>query len=151
MKKYVFAFSLVLLGISSCNKDKFYSKRLMKGETWTVQSIKINDTLSEISGAWEITQGVNIYDSVPQAFWKQSSNDAIFQWQFHEKAKKFYINYQVLCQECEPNTLDTLDNFANALSGEYDVLERTNKKMEFESSNTQGFAGKKVDIVLSRK
>ena len=151
MKKYVFAFSLVLLGISACNKDKFYSKRLMKGETWTVQSITINDTLSDISGAWEITQGVNIYDSVPQAFWKQSPNDAIFQWQFHEKAKKFYINYQVLCQECEPNTLDTLDNFANALSGQYDVLQRTRKNMEFESTTTRGFSGKKVEIVLSRK
>lgn len=151
MKKYVFAFSLVLLGISSCNKDKFYSKRLMKGETWTVQSIKINDTLSDISGAWEITQGVNIFDSVPQANWKQNAYDATFQWQFHEKAKKFYINYQVLCQECEPNTLDTLDNFANALSGQYDVLHRTRKNMEFESTTTHGFAGKKVEIVLSRK
>jgi hypothetical protein len=88
---------------------------------------------------------------VPQAFWKQSSNDAIFQWQFHEKANKFYINYQVLCQECEPNTLDTLDNFANALSGEYDVLQRKRKSMEFESTTTRGFEGKKVQIVLSRK
>lgn len=88
---------------------------------------------------------------MPQAFWKQSSNDAIFQWQFHEKANKFYINYQVLCQECEPNTLDTLDNFANALSGEYDVLQRKRKSMEFESTTTRGFEGKKVQIVLSRK
>jgi len=123
----------------------------MKGETWTVQSIKINDTLSEISGAWEITQGVNIYDSVPQAVWRENTNDAIFQWQFHEKAKKFYINYQVLCEECEPNTLDTLDNFANALSGEYDVLERSRKTMQFESSTTKGFNGKKVEIVIEKK
>jgi hypothetical protein len=137
--KNLFILSLLAITISACNKDKYYSKRLMKGETWTVQSIKINDTLSDISGAWEITQGVNIYDSVPQAFWKQSSNDAIFQWQFHEKAKKFYINYQVLCQECEPNTLDTLDNFANALSGEYDVLQRKRKIMEFERTTTRFF------------
>ncbi len=27
----------------------------------------------------------------------------------------------------------------------------TNKKMEFESSTTHGFVGKKVEIVLSRK
>ena len=151
MKKYVLVFSLVLLGISACNKDKFYSKRLMKGETWTVQSIKINDTLSDISGAWEITQGVNIYDSVPQAFWKQSSNDAIFQWQFHEKANKFYINYQVLCEECEPNSLDTLDNFANALSGEYDAIDLSRKKMIFSSKLTKGFNGKKVEIVIEKK
>ncbi len=48
--KYLISFS-VLITLFACNKDKFYSKRLMKGETWTVQSIKINDTLSEISGA----------------------------------------------------------------------------------------------------
>jgi hypothetical protein len=156
--KYLISFS-VLITLFACNKDKFYSKRLMKGETWTVQSIKINDTLSDISGAWEITQGVNIYDSVPQAYWTKRVlgnpdilyYDAIFQWQFHEKANKFYINYQVLCQECEPNTLDTLDNFANALSGEYDVLQRKRKSMEFESTTTRGFEGKKVQIVLSRK
>jgi hypothetical protein len=131
----------------------------MKGETWTVQSIKINDTLSNISGSWKITQGVNIYDSVPQAVWKQrdynSTNvvyfDAVFQWQFHEKAKKFYINYQVLCEECEPNTLDTLDYFANALSGEYNVLERSRKTMQFESKSTLGFSGKTVRIELTKK
>jgi hypothetical protein len=149
--KNLFILSLLAITISACNKDKFYSKRLMKEETWTVQSIKINDTLSEISGAWEITQVVNIYDSVPQAVWKQSSNDAIFQWQFHEKAKKFYINYQVLCEECEPNTLDTLDNFANALSGEYDVIDLSRKKMSFSSSTTKGFNGKKVEIVIEKK
>ena len=149
--KNLIILSFFAIVISSCNKDKFYSKRLMKGETWTVQSIKINDTLSEISGAWEITQGVNIYDSVPQAVWQENTNDAIFQWQFHEKAKKFYINYQVLCEECEPNTLDTLDNFANALSGEYDVLERSRKTMQFESSTTKGFNGKKVEIVIEKK
>ncbi|MEN9303153.1 MAG: hypothetical protein RL264_1582 [Bacteroidota bacterium] len=151
--------SILLLLLVSCNKDRFYSKRLMKGETWTVQSIKINDTLSNISGSWKITQGVNIYDSVPQAVWKQrdynSTNvvyfDAVFQWQFHEKAKKFYINYQVLCEECEPNTLDTLDYFANALSGEYNVLERSRKTMQFESKSTLGFSGKTVRIELTKK
>ena len=156
--KYLIAFSF-LITLFACNKDKFYSKRLMKGETWTVQSIKINDTLSEISGSWEITQGVNIYDSVPQTYWTKRVlgnpdilyYDAIFQWQFHEKAKKFYINYQVLCEECEPNTLDTLDNFANALSGEYDVLERSRKIMQFESKSTLGFSGKKVEIVIEKK
>jgi hypothetical protein len=148
--KYLVILSF-LLSLFACNKDKFYSKRLMKGETWTVQSIKINDSLSEISGSWEITQGVNIYDSVPQANWKQNAYDATFQWQFHEKAKKFYINYQVLCQECEPNSLDTLDNFANALSGEYDVLERSRKTMQFESKSTLGFSGKTVRIELTKK
>jgi len=134
----------------SCQKDKLYSKRLMKGETWTVQSITINDTLSSISGSWEITQDVNIFDSVPQALWKNNNDDALFQWQFHEKAKKFYINYQLLCAECEPNTIDTLDNFNYALSGQYDVLQRTKKQMKFESSTTQGFSGKKVEIVITR-
>lgn len=156
--KYLIAFSF-LITLFACSKDKFYSKRLMKGETWTVQSIKINDTLSEISGSWKITQGVNIYDSVPQAVWTERVignpdvlyYDAIFQWQFQEKAKKFYINYQVLCEECEPNTLDTLDFFANALSGEYDVLERSRKTMQFESSTTKGFSGKKVEIVIEKK
>ena len=155
--KYLIAFSF-LITLFSCNKDKFYSKRLMKGETWTVQSIKINDTLSNISGSWKITQGVNIYDSVPQAVWKQrdyNSNavnfDAVFQWQFHEKAKKFYINYQVLCEECEPNTLDTLDNFCNAISGQYDVSQRSRTKMIFNSATTKGFNNQKVEIVIEKK
>lgn len=142
---------LLALALFACNKDKFYSKRLMRGDTWLVQSIKINDTLSEISGSWEITQKVNIYDSVPRIFWSHNNDDAILQWQFHEKAKKFYLNYLVQCEECEPNTLDTLDYLANALSGTYDVKQRSSKTMEFESNNTLGFANKKVQIVLSRK
>jgi hypothetical protein len=156
--KYI-VLSITILLLLACRKDNFYSKRLMKGETWTVQSIKINETLSEISGSWEITQGVNIYDSVPQAVWKQrdynSANvvyfDAVFQWQFHEKAKKFYINYQILCEECEPNTLDTLDNFCNAISGQYDVSQRSRTKMIFNSTTTKGFNNQKVEIVIEKK
>jgi hypothetical protein len=122
----------------------------MKGDTWTLQSVSINDTVSIIKGYWKITQDVNIFDSVPQALWMNNTNDAVFQWQFHEKAKKFYINYMVQCEECEPNTLDTLDYLTYSLSGTYDVLQRTSKTMKFESSTTQGFAGKKVQIEINR-
>lgn len=148
--KYLIAFSF-LIALFACNKDKFYSKRLMKGDIWAVQSITINDTLSEISGTWKITQDVNIYDSVPQVYWNNNGNDAYFQWQFHEKAKKFYLNYQILCEECEPNTLDTLDYFCNALSGTYDVEKRSRKEMIFTTTTSDGFNAKKVEISLKRK
>lgn len=150
MKKHLLFFSISVVTLISCNKDKFYSKRLMKGDKWTVNRVVINDTLSTISGVWEITQDVNIFDSVPQAIWKNNADDALFQWQFHEKAKKFYINYQLLCAECETNTLDTLDNFTYALSGQYNVVNRTRKIMEFESTTTRGFTGKKVQIRLTK-
>ncbi len=148
--KLLITFCLIF-SLFACQKDKFYSKRLMKGDTWSVQSVSINDTVSSIKGSWGITQDVNIFDSVPQALWKNNNDDALFQWQFHEKAKKFYLNYQLLCAECEPNTLDTLDNLTYSLSGAYDVLQRTSKTMKFESTTTQGFAGKKVQIVITRK
>jgi len=154
MKKIKQLSLLVILAFTlffSCNKEKRYSKRLMKGDFWTVQSIKINDTLSDFSGVWDVTQDVNIYDSVPQIYWKYDGKNAYFQWQFQEKGKKFYINYQVLCHECEPNTLDTLDNFCNALSGAYDVVELNRKEMKFTSNTTFGFNTKKVEIYVKKK
>jgi hypothetical protein len=48
MKKLIYL--LPLLALFACNKEKRFSKRLMKKETWEVQSIKVDGTTSQFKG-----------------------------------------------------------------------------------------------------
>jgi hypothetical protein len=150
MKKSIFI-ALISISIFSCNKEKPFSRKLMKGETWVLESLKINGVESEFHGVWNVTQDVNIYDSVPQISWNTGINDAVFQWQFQEKGKKFYINYQQQCAECNGSDLDTLDYLTFNLTGSYDVVKHKRKEMIFTSSSLAAYPGKEVEIQLTRK
>ncbi len=44
MKKKLYII-IILFSALSCNKEKRYSKKLIKGETWNVESIIVNDNL----------------------------------------------------------------------------------------------------------
>ena len=95
MKAIILLFISSFLLFTSCNKVKRASKLLMKGETWNVQSVTIDGTEISTKGSWTISQGVDIYAGVPEAIWKtDDTNSAIFEWQFHEKANKFQLNYK---------------------------------------------------------
>jgi hypothetical protein len=148
--KALYAFIVVIL-IVSCNKEKPFSRKLMKGAIWTVESIVIDGIENDIKGSWVVTQDVNIYDSVPQINWRKGSYDAFFQWQFQEKGKKFVINYQQQCAECNGSDLDTLDYLTFNLTGSYDVVKHKRKEMIFTSSSLEAYPGKEVEIQLTRK
>ena len=150
MKKLTLISSLLFLLIS-CNKEKHFSTKFMKGDIWTVESISIDGIENDIKGSWVVTQDVNIYDSVPQINWRKGSYDAVFQWQFQEKGKKFYINYQQQCAECNGSDLDTLDYLTFNLTGSYDVVKHKRKEMIFTSSSLAAYPGKEVEIQLTRK
>ena len=141
----------MLLFFTACNKEKPFSRKLMKGETWVLDALIIDGVESDYHGVWNVTQDVNIYDSVPQVTWNTVINDAVFQWQFQEKGKKFYINYQQQCAECNGSDLDTLDYLTFNLTGSYDVVKHKRKEMIFTSSSLEAYPGKEVEIQLTRK
>lgn len=140
--------TLTLFSLVSCNKEKRFSNRLMKGENWLVKEVKIDGQLSQINGNWKIVSDVNIYDSVPSAYWTHGNFDADFVWQFQQKGKELILQYTSTCLECQNDELDTLDFFVDALSGTYKVEKHGLGKMTFESTETKGFSGKKVSIRL---
>lgn len=134
----------------SCSKEKRFSKRLMKGETWQVTEVVVSGEKSTLLGSWLITSDVDIYDSIPSTNWTMNTFDASFVWQFQNKGKEFEIQYTPECVECEDNGLDTLDVFANALSGKYKVEKHGLKKMIFKSSATKGWNGSEVSITIEK-
>ncbi len=146
MKVKIIFLLLILVGFG-CNKDKWYSKKLMKGEVWTVEQLTIDGANYGVSGNWEITQDVNIYESVPTANWYSSSDTSAFQWQFQDKGKILEISAN---DTCCLNILNELDFQNYFLSGEYQVQKHKKKYMEFSSSSTQGFSGQLVEIHIRR-
>lgn len=136
----------------SCNKEKHSSKLLMKGEVWKITSINIDGVEIDLYSTWTVSQNVDIYQGVPEIIWKKDElNSAIFEWQFHEKANKFQLNYKQLCEEGEGEMLDEMDFLTYDLSGEYDVIKRRRKEMIFKSINTLGYPKKEVLITIYKK
>ncbi len=148
MKKLFYLFPILVL--FACNKEKRFSKRLMKKEKWEVQSITLNGTESQFTGFWTISQGVDIYDSVPSAIWNWNNQDAVANWQFQDKGKSFVLQYQQQCAECEGVDLDSLDIFTFNISGKYEVEKHGLNKMIFRSSATNAYSGQAVEISLKR-
>jgi hypothetical protein len=152
MKTIALFFIFTLFIFTSCDKVKRSSKFLMKGETWNVQSVKIDGTEIATKGSWTISQGVDIYKGVPEAMWKtDNTNSAVFEWQFHEKANKFQLNYKQICEECDGEMLDEMDYLTYDLTGSYSVEKHKRKKMIFKCSSTIGYDDKEVVIAIERQ
>lgn len=141
---------LLLISFYSCNKEKRYSTKLMKGEIWEVKMISVNGENLQLFGNWKITSDVNIYDSVPSAEWSYANQDAVFEWQFIDKGKSFHLQYFQLCEECFGDQLDELDYKTYDLTGKYEVERHGKNKMQFTSSSTIGYTGKTVEIHIQR-
>ncbi|MDD2982015.1 MAG: hypothetical protein PHQ74_01380 [Crocinitomicaceae bacterium] len=146
-----FAILSIFFMLFSCNKEKRYSKKLMKGEVWIVTGVQVEDSSLSIYGTWKILSDVDIYDSVPKALWKNGTEDALFEWQFQNKGKSFQMNYMQLCEECEGPDLDNLDYVVYDLTGSYTVKKHASKKMKFVSFSTIGYPGKAVEISITKK
>lgn len=145
-------FGLVIilsLLLFSCNKEKSRSNRLIKGDKWEVQEITIDGDHTSLLGTWTIT-GDDIYKEVPSASWFLNEQNAVFEWQFQSKGKKFQLNYVQLCEECDGEQLSDLDYFSYNLSGSYYVKKCSRKQMEFESSKTIGYPDRTIRIKIKR-
>jgi hypothetical protein len=147
----VLLLAVLIFVVSGCTKDKRYSKKLMKGTVWEVRQLTVDDSDLVMHGQWNVTDNVNIYDSVPRVQWVVDVQDAVFEWQFHDKGKTFQLNYLQQCEECTGNLMDSLDYLTYALSGSYTVEKHTWKKMVFSSTETIGYPNKKVMISLERR
>jgi len=134
----------------SCNKEKRFSGKLMKGQTWNVTSITVNNEPIAPKGQWLITTDVDIYDSVPGTKWIDGAEDAIFEWQFQDKGESFYLSYVQQKDEVEGDLLDTLHYFAYYLTGKYNVEVHKKDQMVFVSDETLEYAGKEVRIEISK-
>ena len=150
MKQLIYAFICIAL-LVSCNREKRYSRKLMKGETWEVVSITADGQETPLAGSkWLVTSDVDIYDSVPRVMWTSNGEDAVFEWQFRDKGKQFILSYYQLCEECEGVDMDALDYAAYDLTGTYSVERHGRNKMEFKSNTTIGYPDKEVVIVIER-
>jgi len=150
MKVKIIFLSLLILSFTACNKEKSFSKKMMKGQTWNITSITINEDTIGLKGHWLITADVDIYDSVPSAIWRAGVGDAIFEWQFQEKGEVFEFSYVQQKDEVDGNYLDTLDHFAYYLTGKYNVEVHKKNQMVFTSNETVQHVGKEVRIEIKR-
>lgn len=135
---------------NSCNKEKRYSQKLMKGENWNVKHIKINGETSNYTGNWYVISDIDIYESIPTIEWKQDGMDAIFEWQFQNNGETFQFSYNQLCSEANGILLDTLDYISHNISGSYNVERHGRNKMEFHCSSTIGYPNQMVEIFIER-
>ncbi|MGV3630448.1 MAG: hypothetical protein ACO1O6_04555 [Bacteroidota bacterium] len=149
--KVTLSFFFLLLLVVGCNKERRYSKKLIKGESWKVENITVDGTaLSGASGTWTVS-GDDIYKTVSQVSWqKDATNTTAFEWQFQDKGQAWVLNYLQDCDECEGPMLDELDYTAHLLSGSYEVVKHKNKEMIFKSSETTGYSGQLVEIKIVR-
>ncbi|WP_159038362.1 hypothetical protein [Brumimicrobium mesophilum] len=148
--RYLLYFVVTLLLVSSCNKEKRFSKKLMKGDNWTITNLTVDDESYGYYGNWLVEQDVNIYDSIPKIQWTSNGENATFQWQFQDKGKTFEIVYKdPTCVNCTTPPED-LDFQCYFLSGKYEVIKHKKDLMEFNSLNTIGFKGKEVKIKIER-
>jgi hypothetical protein len=148
--KFSYVSIIFLLILSSCNKEKRNSNKLMKGEVWEVKLISVDGEDKQVYGKWSIETDVDIYDTVPRTEWKFSDQDAVFEWQFDDKGKSFHLQYVQLCEESAGDQLDALDYQTYALSGKYEVERHGKNKMEYKSTATLGYTGKTVEISIQR-
>ncbi|PZE15816.1 hypothetical protein DNU06_16215 [Putridiphycobacter roseus] len=122
----------------------------MKGQTWNVTAITVDDKALAPKGQWLITTDVGIYDSVPSAKWIDGEEDAVFEWQFQDKGESFYLSYVQQKDEVDGNLLDTLDYFAYYLTGKYTVDVHKKDRMVFVSKTTLEYEDKEVKIEIQR-
>jgi len=149
MTKYLYIG--IFLVCFSCNKDKRASDFLIKGVTWDVSSLTVDGNALPNLGTWEVSQGVDIYKGVPEVIWSTNgSNSSIFEWQFHEKANKFQLNYKQDSLKCDGVNLGTMDYQTYRLTGTYTVEKHRNSKMIFKSSSTIGYPNKEVIILIEK-
>jgi len=149
-KTIILVLAILMVTVMSCNKEKRYSTKLMKGQKWEVKDINVAGNSLNTFGVWNITQDISIYDTIPQVLWISDTTNAIFNWQFQNKGKVFQLNYVQQCSECNGDELSTLDYTAYDITGTYDVEHHGRNKMEFISKQTIAYPNQDVHIFIER-
>ncbi len=150
-QKQILALGLIIISLMACNKEKNYSKKLIKGEVWNVKNITVNDSSLNVFGQWSVIQDVDIYDNVPQVLWLEGDGNTYFNWQFQNKGENFQLSYVHKCFECDSSSLSAIDYVCYDLTGNYTVEEHKRKQMKFTSNQTIKYSGKTVVIDIEKK
>jgi hypothetical protein len=142
-------FALIIL---SCNKEKRFSKKLIKGEEWQVEHIYIDGNQQSLPNiSWEVI-GDDIYKEVPLIRWgSKFSEHTYFEWQFQDKGKAWYLNFLLDSSKCDGPDLTDLDYLAHALSGKYKVEKHKKKEMIFKSNSLPQLMNKEVEIRIVKQ
>jgi hypothetical protein len=143
---------LIILIALACNKEKRYSKRLIKGDTWSVANISINGSVLNTNTYTWFVEGDDIYEHVPIIKWyANDGNETYFEWQFQDKGKSWVLNFYLDSSKCEGSSIKDIDYLANSISGKYEVVKHKRKEMHFKSSETRNYAGQEVEIKIIKK
>jgi hypothetical protein len=150
MKK-LFKSSLLLsaccLALLSCNKTRFYTNRL-DGEDWSATELSVDGVSQSELPFWKLSE-CNPYKELCSGDWSNHhGGKSIFFWQLRESAKKFEISNQ--SSTTGNHDTDEAVMQCQFFSGIYDVVKRDKNEMEFTSTNTVGYPGKKVVLKLAR-
>jgi hypothetical protein len=140
-------FTAIVFLLFSCNKDKYHSKKLMRGQVWAVESLTVDGSNYGVLGEWTITRDVDIYNTVPSAVWEVGLETTDFNWQFRDRGKTFELS---VSEECSVSPIESLDFQTYFVSGNYELVKCKNKYMEFNSRNTVGFPNQLVKISIRR-
>jgi hypothetical protein len=143
---------LIAVIVSACNKTKSTSNKLIKAGEWQVTELSVDGVNEAELPTWEI-EDCSIYEKSCFAEWKnEEGGHAEFVWQFREKANIFEISHQAEDghgHEGDHAAEEAAEQAYN-FSGEYEVVEKSKKVMEFTSSNTAGYVGAVVKIVIEK-
>lgn len=149
MKKSTILLAMVTLSviILSCNKDKQYSRNL-SGEEWEVKELVIDGVAQTDELPVLEFEDCDIYNETCNGIWEggghshgsgSADEEVKFAWQVRDKGKVIEISNQ-------SSGKDAVQCWQ--LSGVYDLVRENKEKFELQSSNTQGYPGKMVKIVL---
>jgi len=147
-KKVIYSVFLIAM-FCSCDKNENNAIRLMNGQ-WnmaelTVNEIQLVDELPKIR-----TYGGEIYDQLLQGAWViHYSDSSKFFWQFSDKGKTFKLS-RISDDLPNQTTTSLVDQQTYEYSGSYKVLRRAKDEFVFESSETIGFSGQKVKMILRK-
>jgi hypothetical protein len=151
-KLLVLAFFAMTFIVTSCNKTKKTSNRVI-GE-WKVTELSVDGENEDELPIIEF-EDCDIYKESCFGEWmNDEGGHAEFIWQFREKAKTFEISFQA-DEEDDDHAHDHADEEAAEqcynFSGVYEVKVNKKNNLEFESTKTIGYEGKKVVLKMERK
>lgn len=137
-----------LIASLSCNKSKRYSKR-MDGNKWEVIELTVNGT-AQSDQPDLLFKECDIYKESCEGSWIMPNDGrAQFAWQFRDKGKILEIS----------NQTDHIHSYEDlkaseaciAYSGIYEVKKSKMKELTIESTQTNGYKGMTVKIILKKK
>ena len=142
-------FLLALITICSCNKDKLYSKRLMKPGTWQVTELSVDGIEDQKTPYWEIDD-CDIYEASCTGRWVHPNIEyANFVWQFTNKGSSFTLNRINGADSCNFIT-DSVEIQCYNYSGKYEVVEHKRNAMVFKSLETTGYPNNEVILKIEK-